>query len=174
LADIFFSTRSKWMSDVNQKGSDEMYCPNCGTIIKATAEICPKCGARQRPFSLSGTGGVSGKTKNGLDYFMDVMKKYDLLFSGRARRSELWWFVLFSGIVQILVGILSYLLFESEVLTSFVSMVFFAPNISVWWRRMHDAGKPGGYLFIPVYDIILAVQPSERGINKYGPDPTAD
>lgn len=29
------------------KGSDEKFCGECGEIIKARAEICPKCGVRQ-------------------------------------------------------------------------------------------------------------------------------
>jgi TM2 domain-containing membrane protein YozV/ribosomal protein L40E len=30
-----------------QKAADEKYCSECGAIIKAKAEICPKCGVRQ-------------------------------------------------------------------------------------------------------------------------------
>lgn len=36
------------MSDVRQKGSDEVFCSSCGEIIKKEAEICPKCGVRQK------------------------------------------------------------------------------------------------------------------------------
>jgi TM2 domain-containing membrane protein YozV/ribosomal protein L40E len=38
------------MSDysIRQKGSDEAFCTSCGAIIKKEAEICPKCGVRQR------------------------------------------------------------------------------------------------------------------------------
>lgn len=31
------------------KNSDEVFCSECGEIIKAKAEICPKCGVRQNP-----------------------------------------------------------------------------------------------------------------------------
>mgnify|MGYP001992474582 CR=1 FL=1 len=30
------------------KGPDEAFCTSCGQVIKAMAEICPKCGVRQR------------------------------------------------------------------------------------------------------------------------------
>jgi TM2 domain-containing membrane protein YozV len=30
------------------KGPDEAYCSSCGAVIKKEAEICPKCGVRQR------------------------------------------------------------------------------------------------------------------------------
>jgi TM2 domain-containing membrane protein YozV/type II secretory pathway pseudopilin PulG len=31
------------------KGADEKFCGSCGEAIKIQAEICPKCGVRQRP-----------------------------------------------------------------------------------------------------------------------------
>jgi TM2 domain-containing membrane protein YozV/ribosomal protein L40E len=38
------------MNDISmQKGPDEKFCIECGGIIKAKAEICPKCGVRQLP-----------------------------------------------------------------------------------------------------------------------------
>lgn len=42
------------------KGPDEKYCVECGAIIRAKAEICPKCGVRQ-PYP---TGGMpSGRNR---------------------------------------------------------------------------------------------------------------
>ena len=40
------------MADVQQKGIDEIFCPSCGAIIKKAAEICPKCGVRQKEASI--------------------------------------------------------------------------------------------------------------------------
>jgi len=45
------------MSDVRQKAADEVFCSSCGEIIKKEAEICPKCGVRQKKQS----GDVSSK-----------------------------------------------------------------------------------------------------------------
>lgn len=36
------------MSEVRTKGADEKFCESCGEIIKQAAEICPKCGVRQK------------------------------------------------------------------------------------------------------------------------------
>lgn len=36
------------MSDTMSKNTDEAYCSSCGAIIKKEAEICPKCGVRQK------------------------------------------------------------------------------------------------------------------------------
>jgi TM2 domain-containing membrane protein YozV len=42
--------RRKQMGDVQfrEKASDEAFCASCGSIIKKEAEICPKCGVRQK------------------------------------------------------------------------------------------------------------------------------
>jgi len=38
------------MSDfqAREKAADEKFCSSCGAIIKKEAEICPKCGVRQK------------------------------------------------------------------------------------------------------------------------------
>lgn len=49
-----------------QKGPDEKYCSECGAIISAKAEICPKCGVRQKAAPLAGNLGnlaPNGKSK---------------------------------------------------------------------------------------------------------------
>lgn len=35
------------------KGPDEKFCSECAAVIKAKAEICPKCGVRQMPAPVS-------------------------------------------------------------------------------------------------------------------------
>lgn len=35
------------MTEALRKAADEKFCSECGAIIKAKAEICPKCGVRQ-------------------------------------------------------------------------------------------------------------------------------
>ena len=36
----------------NEKpGADEQYCSSCGSLIKKAAEVCPKCGVRQKATS---------------------------------------------------------------------------------------------------------------------------
>ena len=39
--------RSQTMTEPPQKAVDEKFCRECGAVIKAKAEICPKCGVRQ-------------------------------------------------------------------------------------------------------------------------------
>lgn len=37
------------MTEAVQKAADEKFCSECAAVIKAKAEICPKCGVRQLP-----------------------------------------------------------------------------------------------------------------------------
>jgi uncharacterized membrane protein YvbJ len=34
---------------VQQRGADEVFCTECGSVIKKQAEICPECGVSQTP-----------------------------------------------------------------------------------------------------------------------------
>ena len=48
------------------KGIDEKFCSECGAVIKAKAEICPKCGVRQMnpPLAINlGPVAANGKSR---------------------------------------------------------------------------------------------------------------
>jgi hypothetical protein len=49
------------MSDARAKGPDEVFCFSCGEIIRREAEICPKCGVRQKPAINTVSGNVIGQ-----------------------------------------------------------------------------------------------------------------
>jgi TM2 domain-containing membrane protein YozV len=52
------------MSMPVSKAAHEKYCSDCGSIINAKAEICPKCGVRQLPApGIIGVSTPSGKNK---------------------------------------------------------------------------------------------------------------
>jgi len=155
------------MSDFREKAADEVFCSSCGAAIKKEAEICPKCGVRQKPSPSFGSS--ASAQKKPWEYFVDAMKKY-AVFSGRARRAEFWWFVVCVAVINTIVNLVI-----SRIIGGWsrnvVSLVFLLPNIAVGWRRMHDVGKPGGFCFIPIYNIILAFTQGVTGPNEYGPDP---
>jgi len=54
------------MREAVEKGVDEKFCSECGSIIKAKAEICPKCGVRQYappPAPSLGEVALNGRNK---------------------------------------------------------------------------------------------------------------
>lgn len=44
----FNESASAGESSKPQPGPDEMFCTQCGNVIKKQAEICPECGVRQK------------------------------------------------------------------------------------------------------------------------------
>ena len=106
-------------------------------------------------------------------------------FSGRARRSEYWYFTLFIFLVSAVLSGLNAAVFGTDaqmtiftVIQSLFSLATLIPSIAVTVRRLHDIGKSGWFYFlilIPVVgSIILLVwecKDSEPGTNVYGPKP---
>ena len=96
------------------------------------------------------------------------------VFSGRASRSEFWWFYLYSLlIVPVASAILGLILPELGGLFFLISII---PMFSVWVRRLHDVDQPGWLILIviiPIFGIIIlfwfAAQKS-KAINQYRVD----
>ena len=107
-------------------------------------------------------------------------KKY-VDFTGRARRSEYWSFMVFTGLLALVSRFLDGLLddwFGIEVLRMLAGYIVLLPSVAVAVRRLHDTGRSGWLyllLLIPlVGSIILLVflcQDSQPGSNQYGPNP---
>ena len=93
-------------------------------------------------------------------------KKY-ATFTGRATRSEFWFFALFTFIVQLLANAIG-IAAGSEAIIWLVYLVFLIPSISVTVRRMHDVDKSGWYQLIPIYSFILSVTAGTSGPNRFG------
>ena len=121
------------------------------------------------------------------EYFVDIYKYKYADFSGRARRSEYWYFVLFNILVLIGLAMVGGALAANgnRILSrlGFIPYMIFAlamiiPSLAVAVRRLHDTGKSGWmYLisFIPVIgSIILLVffcTEGTPGTNKWGKNP---
>ncbi|GAA4292866.1 DUF805 domain-containing protein [Aestuariibaculum suncheonense] len=112
-----------------------------------------------------------------MKWYLKVVKDNYANFNGRARRKEYWMFFLFNMLFTYGLSItLSIIAVASEMYSlasiyMLYSLAVLIPSIAVGVRRMHDVGKSGWYLLIPIYSFILAVTEGERGPNAYGPDP---
>jgi uncharacterized membrane protein YhaH (DUF805 family) len=115
-----------------------------------------------------------------------LLNKY-ATFSGRARRSEYWWWYLFVTIVFIVAGILdravgltySDLTLGGGWIATIAGIVFLIPTLAVAVRRLHDTGRTGWWLLIglvPFIGVIVLlyffILDSEND-NQYGPYPKA-
>jgi len=107
-----------------------------------------------------------------MNYYLEVLKKY-AQFSGRARRSEYWYFALFNLIISLILrfaGLSAGLSLLTTIYTIY-SLAVLIPSIAVGVRRMHDVNKSGWFLLIPFYNLILACTDGTSGENEYGEDP---
>ncbi len=110
-----------------------------------------------------------------MNYYINSLTQY-AKFSGRARRKEYWLFTLFNVLIGAGLGLIegSFGLFpdsEQSLLANLFVLTVFLPGIAVFVRRMHDVGKSGWFLLIPIYSSILLFIDGDKGPNKYGPDP---
>ena len=91
-------------------------------------------------------------------------------FAGRAGRSEFWYWILFTFVVSTILSILSGYVAILSIVGMIFSLATIVPTIAVGARRMHDIGKSGWWQIAPLYNIYLAIQPSD-GPNSYGTGP---
>jgi uncharacterized membrane protein YhaH (DUF805 family) len=87
-----------------------------------------------------------------------------ITFSGRAKRPEFWYFMLFVFLGGIIFSIIDYVLFGGTTettstsvevksngpLASIFNLAILLPYLAAGWRRMHDTGRSGLYLFFPM------------------------
>lgn len=121
-------------------------------------------------------------------------------FTGRASRSEFWWFYLFELIVGCIImflcggtsiisdtwdaamhgGTETSVIFSGTygVVSNIWNLVILLPSLGLFWRRLHDAGHSGWWCligFIPFAGAIVLLlfmcQSSQSSENKYGPVP---
>lgn len=85
------------------------------------------------------------------------LSKY-VTFSGRARRSEYWWFVLFVLILSAVFSTIDAAIFGVDPVTQqpngllnpLFTLAILLPILAAGWRRMHDTGRPGWLLLLPM------------------------
>ena len=119
-----------------------------------------------------------------------VFSKY-ATFSGRARRAEYWWFLLFSIIVLTIALVVDNALglkvvddtnisFTVGWVYVIVVLLLAIPNIAVTVRRLHDTERSGWWYLLAVICgigaiivFVFCLIEGTSGPNKYGADPKA-
>jgi uncharacterized membrane protein YhaH (DUF805 family) len=118
--------------------------------------------------------------------FTDAIKtgfqKY-IGFSGRAARSEYWYWVLFVILVQIVAWLIDMTLFGFNTtgvnpIGALASLALFLPGLAVSIRRLHDIDRVGWWVLLALIPVIGAIVliywaclRGTVGANRFGPDP---
>ena len=175
-----------------------MFCSKCGVSAVSQQVFCSSCGNRLVAQSLDASAlnypsfwpGVDLDGRNApapmnLVETIDFSYKNYARFSGRASRSEYWYWVLFSQLSFAIVYLATALTVEFEN-AHYGEPIYFAawlsvlstiiPGMARGVRRLHDTNRSGGFLFlllIPfVGSILLLVYFCTDGDavpNRYGP-----
>lgn len=158
-------------------------CPSCGNTISDRAATCPRCGNPINSSQQSGEINVGPMT---FSKAIDVcMKQKYATFTGRASRSEYWYFTLFEYLVYFVVFFIfrvlgSFIVDEQPGMiglmgASLVGLAFICPALAVAVRRLHDTGKSGWYVLVnaipsvgSIVFIVFMCLASEKKANKYG------
>ncbi len=130
-----------------------------------------------------------------MNWYIEVLKKY-VVFSGRASRSEYWYFALFSTLISIILTVIDLSMGSGSadssvsaddgmamsvnmgLLGGIYSLAVLLPSLGVSFRRLHDTDHSAWWLLIALIPLIGAivllvflVKDSTPGNNKYGPNP---
>ncbi|MES2850428.1 MAG: DUF805 domain-containing protein [Bacteroidota bacterium] len=124
---------------------------------------------------------------NMIDWWKKVIFQNYANFSGRARRSEYWYFILFNVILFVPLYIIAIIgtVNESTGLSIFgfsllgIGVIgIIIPSLAVVVRRLHDLNKSGWYYFIrliplvgPIILLVWLCTEGDRHRNNYGEDP---
>ena len=116
-------------------------------------------------------------TMTPVDWAKRPIQKY-AVFSGRAPRSEFWWYCLLVFLASIVAMIvesaagLSPILYPYGPLTILILLATFIPSLAVQVRRLHDRNRSGLWLlaFYVPYIGFIATMPGASGLTGGGPD----
>ncbi|MDR3210353.1 MAG: DUF805 domain-containing protein [Planctomycetota bacterium] len=78
-------------------------------------------------------------------------------FGGRTSRGSFWWFILCNILVVVVICALLMLLLGPEITTTLASLYGLAtviPGIAISVRRLHDIGRSGWWVLLPLIPII--------------------
>jgi uncharacterized membrane protein YhaH (DUF805 family) len=106
-------------------------------------------------------------------------RKY-AVFSGRASRSEYWFFILFELLLYIGLIIVDLLAFRGSmnVFSTLASLILLLPGLAVLVRRLHDTDRSAWWILIPfvpligsIWLLVLLCERGTEGANRYGMGP---
>jgi len=120
-----------------------------------------------------------------VNWYLEALRKYSD-FTGRARRREYWFFVLFNTLIQIAAVVLDGIAgtFRVELgvglLSGIYSLAVLVPTFAVLARRLHDTDRSGWWILIGIVPLlgalvlmIFALFEGDPGENRFGPSPKA-
>jgi len=118
--------------------------------------------------------------------YKEILTQKYCRFSGRANRSEFWYFALANAVIQVVLYILILAVASSSTsaavaiyaISAIYSLAVLLPGLAVTVRRLHDSGKGGGWIFISLVPLVgglillyFMIVEGNQGANRFGSQP---
>ena len=106
-----------------------------------------------------------------INAYKDVVVWNYANFEGRLGRGVFWRFVLVNVVIWAIIGIIGGI-FQGVILyilTIAYWLALLVPSLAAGVRRLHDTGKTGWLVLIPIVNLILCIPEGDQGDNEYGP-----
>jgi uncharacterized membrane protein YhaH (DUF805 family) len=91
---------------------------------------------------------IVAATRDGFSRYAD--------FSGVSTRSQYWYFTLALFLATLVLQFAA-----GDLVTNIFTVLTLLPSLAVSIRRMHDVGKSGWFIWVPIYNFILLVTPTK-------------
>lgn len=149
--ELVLKLRASTVADVPEIAENRSEPESSGWVAASKATISKISKEFKMENTLDGTGSITGRPLTFYEAIRTCLTRY-ADFTGRATRSEFWWFALFVGLVA---GALTYV---SEAVSSVFLIAVLLPFLAVGTRRLRDSGKSGWWQFlllVPIGGIII-------------------
>jgi uncharacterized membrane protein YhaH (DUF805 family) len=130
-------------------------CIKCGRPLSNRSAPPPPLPGGESRFAAESGGRASLTRRQSSMSFGEALStcfsKY-ATFSGRARRAEYWWFMLFNSLGSVVARVVDEKMNpwlpsdELGVVGSLWMLALLLPVLSVGWRRLHDTGRSGWWI----------------------------
>jgi len=120
-----------------------------------------------------------------MNWYVIPLKKF-ADFSGRAQRSEYWYFILFNFLISAGLTFIDLIIGTIDLNTGMglfsgiFSLAILVPSISVGVRRLHDIDRSGWWMLLALIPVIGAIiliiffaLDSQPDTNRFGSNPKA-
>jgi uncharacterized membrane protein YhaH (DUF805 family) len=115
-----------------------------------------------------------------MNWYQHSMKHY-ATFSGRARRTEFWMYLLVYVVMVVVASVLDALLGTAGLLGGLVALVHIIPSLALQARRLHDIDRSGWWMliwFIPLIGWLILlywnIKEGDTGSNRFGASPKGE
>ena len=111
-----------------------------------------------------------------MEWYVQAWRKWND-FSGRARRTEFWMFILVNFVVTLGLAVLDATFGSFGFISWLYGLVYIVPLIAVSVRRLHDTGREGLWvigMFVPLLNLVVLyfmALDGEPGANRFGANP---